>query len=137
MRKISWGRMMLDFLAAAGALGAAFWIRFHLVPHLLLVPEPPEVERYVTAAPIVALALVVVFGVMGVYRAQRGVQFVDEFFSVVGAMAVTGLVVFAVIALIRFEEPGGQIFSYSRATFVIWLLTATFLITVARYGVRR
>ncbi|HLQ62969.1 MAG TPA: undecaprenyl-phosphate glucose phosphotransferase, partial [Candidatus Acidoferrales bacterium] len=93
--------------------------------------EPPDLSRYAAAAPVAALCVVSVFATMGVYRRRRGVEFIDELFSVLGAMAVTGLVVFALIGL----KPGN--FPYSRLTFVYWLAAATVVISLARYGLRR
>jgi exopolysaccharide biosynthesis polyprenyl glycosylphosphotransferase len=114
------------------AFGLAYWVRFHVYPKYIPGGEEPAPERYLYAAPVVALTVIAVFIFMDVYRLQRGTQFVDELFSVVKAMVVTTVVVFAEIGLYR----DGQ-FTYSRLTFTYWAVTATLLILLARYGLRR
>jgi len=121
-----------DALMALLAFGLAYWVRFHVYPKYIPGGEEPAPERYVLAAPVVALTLVTVFMFMDVYRLQRGTQFVDELFSVLKGMAVAAVVVFAEIGLYR----DGQ-FTYSRLTFTYWVVAATVLVLVARYGLRR
>lgn len=121
-----------DALVATLALGLAYWVRFHVYPKYIPGGEQPSPERYVLAAPVVAITVITVFMFMDVYRLQRGTQFIDEMFSVIKAMVVTTVVVFAMIGLYR----DGQ-FTYSRLTFTYWAVTATVLILVARYGLRR
>jgi exopolysaccharide biosynthesis polyprenyl glycosylphosphotransferase len=121
-----------DAVMAVLAFGLAYWVRFHLYPKYIPGGEEPAPERYVLAAPVVAITLVIVFMFMDVYRLQRGTQFVDELFSVLKAMAVAAVVVFALIGLYR----DGQ-FTYSRLTFTYWVVAATVLILVARYVLRR
>jgi exopolysaccharide biosynthesis polyprenyl glycosylphosphotransferase len=121
-----------DVLMALLAFGLAYWVRFHVYPKYIPGGEEPAPIRYLAATPIVALAVIAVFVFMDVYRLQRGTQFIDELFSVIKAMAVTTVVVFAMIGLYR----DGQ-FTYSRLTFTYWAIAATILISVARYGLRR
>jgi exopolysaccharide biosynthesis polyprenyl glycosylphosphotransferase len=121
-----------DALMALLAFGLAYWVRFHVYPKYIPGGEEPSPERYVLAAPVVALTLVTVFMFMDVYRLQRGTQFVDELFSVLKGMAVAAVVVFAEIGLYR----DGQ-FTYSRLTFTYWVVAATVLILLARYVLRR
>src|ERR1700682_253337 len=121
-----------DALMALLAFGLAYWVRFHVYPKYIPGGEEPAPGRYVLAAPVVALTLVTVFMFMDVYRLQRGTQFVDELFSVLKGMAVAAVVVFAEIGLYR----DGQ-FTYSRLTFTYWVVAATVLVLVARYGLRR
>jgi exopolysaccharide biosynthesis polyprenyl glycosylphosphotransferase len=121
-----------DAVVAVLAFGLAYWVRFHVYPKYIPGGEEPAPERYLYAAPIVALTVIAVFIFMDVYRLQRGTQFVDELFSVVKAMVVTTVVVFAEIGLYR----DGQ-FTYSRLTFTYWAVAATLLILLARYGLRR
>ena len=118
-------------MVAVLAFGLAYWVRFHVYPKYIPGGEEPAPERYLYAAPIVALTVIAVFIFMDVYRLQRGTQFVDELFSVVKAMVVTTVVVFAEIGLYR----DGQ-FTYSRLTFTYWAVAATLLILLARYGLR-
>ena len=121
-----------DVLMAVVAYGLAYWVRFHVYPKYIPGGEEPAPARYLAAAPIVALTVIAVFVFMEVYRLQRGTQFIDELFSVIKAMAVTTVVLFAMIGLYR----DGQ-FTYSRLTFTYWAIAATILISLARYGLRR
>ncbi len=126
-------RMATDFVMAALAVLVAYWARYHLkIPAYITGGEVPEVRHYLAAAPAVAACVVIVFGFMGVYRRRRGLQFIDEAFSVIGAMTVAALVVLALMGLYR--EPT---FSYSRPTFLWWALIAALLILAARYALRR
>ncbi|HXC76552.1 MAG TPA: undecaprenyl-phosphate glucose phosphotransferase [Candidatus Acidoferrum sp.] len=121
-----------DAVIAVIAYALAYWVRFHVYPAYIPGGEPPAPVRYLVATPFVVATVVIVFVFMDVYRVQRGTQFVDELFSVVRAMTVTFVVVFAMIGLYR----DGQ-FTYSRLTFTYWAVVATILILVARYGLRR
>ncbi len=113
------------------AMVVAYWFRFHFFVHPPpLEGEPPSTLAYFAAAPIVALVVVVAFALMGVYRHRRGVQFIDEFFGLTGAIAVAGLVVLAMLFLYRG-------FSYSRLTLVYWLVLTLVFIALARYAIRR
>ncbi|MGA7913352.1 MAG: undecaprenyl-phosphate glucose phosphotransferase [Candidatus Dormiibacterota bacterium] len=114
------------------AFGMAYWVRFHVYPKYIPGGEEPAPVRYLLVSPVVAITVITVFMFMDVYRLQRGTQFVDELFSVVKAMTVAAVVVFAMIGLYR----DGQ-FTYSRLTFVYWVFAATILILLARYGLRR
>src|SRR2546423_11255737 len=69
---------------------------------------------------------------MGIYRSRRGLQFLDELFSLMGAMVVAALVVSAMIGLYREDR-----FTYSRLTFAYWTVVATVMIALARWLVRR
>jgi exopolysaccharide biosynthesis polyprenyl glycosylphosphotransferase len=121
-----------DALMAVLGLGLAYWVRFHVYPKYIPGGEAPDPVRYLLAAPVVAIAVTLVFIFMDVYRLQRGTQFVDELFSVAKAMVVTTVVVFAMIGVYR----DGQ-FTYSRLTFTYWAIAATVLILLARYALRR
>src|SRR5207248_11463735 len=88
---------------------------------------------YRAAAFITAAVVLLVFALMGVYRVRRGHEFIDEFFSVIGATLVTGLVLLALIGAYR--EPGFT--SYSRLTLVYWLPLMVFLDSAGRYAIRR
>jgi exopolysaccharide biosynthesis polyprenyl glycosylphosphotransferase len=121
-----------DFICAAFALLIAYQLRFHVYPRYIPGGEPPDPEHYAVAAPVAALVVVVIFGLMGVYRSRRGLQFLDELFSLTGAMVVAALVVSAMIGLYREDR-----FTYSRLTFAYWTVVATVLIALARWLVRR
>ena len=124
--------LMSDALMALLAYPLAYWIRFHVYPSYIPGGEPPAPGRYAIVTPLVIATVVIVFAFMNVYRVQRGTQFIDEMFSVIKAMTVTFVVVFAMIGLYR----DGQ-FTYSRLTFTYWAVAATILILLARYGLRR
>jgi exopolysaccharide biosynthesis polyprenyl glycosylphosphotransferase len=121
-----------DAVMATLAFGLAYWFRFHVYPKYIPGGEQPAPGHYLAAAPVIALTVVVVFVFMDVYRLQRGTQFIDEVFSVIKAMAVAAIVVFAMVGVYR----DGQ-FTYSRLTLAYWIIAATVLILLARYGLRR
>src|SRR6202521_3417901 len=121
-----------DALMAAVAFGLASWVRFQVYPKYIPGGDQPAPGHYLAAAPVIAITVVTVFVFMDVYRLQRGTQFIDEVFSVMKAMAVAAIVVFAMIGVYR----DGQ-FTYSRLTLAYSILVATILILLARYGLRR
>ncbi|MFZ0215397.1 MAG: hypothetical protein WAM30_05590, partial [Candidatus Dormiibacterota bacterium] len=118
----------LDAVMALLAALFAYELRFRILPNVPPIPggEPPAPDRYLAAAPVQALILVLVFLILGVYRQRRGVDFIDEFLAVLWAMAVTTLVMFAGVGLYR-EGVGGQTFQFSRITTGYWLVIATLL----------
>ena len=120
-----------DAVACVIALWIAYSFRFHLDPIHIPGGEIPAPNRYAAAAPVVAILVVAVFLFMDVYRVRRGTQFIDEIFSVLRAMAVTTVVVFALIGLYK-----DGAFTYSRLTFVYWAVLATVLVLVGRYVLR-
>jgi exopolysaccharide biosynthesis polyprenyl glycosylphosphotransferase len=131
-------QVLSDAVMAVLALALAYWFRFNVYPKYIPGGEPPDPGHYLAAAPVVALSLVTVFALMKVYRYRRGVQFVDELFSVLGAMAVTALVVGSGIGLYREGPPNGApSFTYSRVTFIYWVVGAFMLVVAARYTLRR
>ncbi|MDQ6692238.1 MAG: undecaprenyl-phosphate glucose phosphotransferase [Candidatus Dormibacteraeota bacterium] len=124
-------QIISDSAMAVLALALAYWIRYQLkVPRYIPGGEPPDPFHYAAAAPVLALSVLVVFALMGVYRHRRGVLFIDEFFGIIGALAVTGLVVLAMMGLWRE-------FSYSRVTFLYWVALVLLLSGLARYSLRR
>jgi exopolysaccharide biosynthesis polyprenyl glycosylphosphotransferase len=129
-----WVRLATDALAAMAAVGLAYWVRYKLNPlHLPITGgEVPAPDRYVPATPLVGLVLVGVFAAMGAYRHRRGVQFVDEFFATMTALAVVAVVLLAGIGLYR-----PQHFEFSRLVFVYWVVVAAVLLTATRYLLRR
>jgi exopolysaccharide biosynthesis polyprenyl glycosylphosphotransferase len=124
--------MVADFAMAMAGMGVAYGVRFHVYPRYIPGGEAPDPLPYALAAPVAALVVVLVFWLMGVYRLRRGIQFIDELFSVLGAMAVSFL---AVLALSFYLRPGT--FTYSRLGAVYWVLAVVLLIAVARYAIRR
>lgn len=130
---LAW-RALIDALAAALAVGIAYGLRFHGPVHPFIPSgEPPEPRHYQVAALVTAAVVVVVFALMGVYRERRGLEFIDELFSLIGATLVTGLVLLALIGAYR--EPGFT--SYSRLTLVYWIPLMVLLDSAGRYAVRR
>jgi exopolysaccharide biosynthesis polyprenyl glycosylphosphotransferase len=121
-----------DALSTLIAFWFAYWFRFHVYPKYIPGGEQPDPERYVAAAPILIVVVLAVFWFMDAYRIRRGVQFIDEMFGALRAIAVTIVVVFALIGLYR----DGQ-FTYSRLTFVYWALVAMVLLLLGRYALRR
>ena len=125
-------RVAADFLMALAAVAIAYEFRFHVYPRYIPGGEPPDPGHYVAAAPVVALTVVVVFWLMGVYRLRRGIHSVDELFALVRPMAVVLVVVLAMNGLYR-----AGTFTFSRTTILYWVVAALPLILVARYAVRR
>jgi len=130
---LAW-RLAVDAVAAAAAVGVAYGLRFH-GPVRPFIPsgEPPEPRHYQVAAIVTAVVVLAVFALMGVYRQRRGLEFIDEFFSVIGATLVTGLVLLALIGAYR--EPGFT--SYSRLTLAYWVPLMVLLDSAGRYAIRR
>jgi exopolysaccharide biosynthesis polyprenyl glycosylphosphotransferase len=116
------------------ALAVAYYVRFHIYPGASYIPggEAPDPGHYVAAAPVVGLTVVAVFALMGVYRLRRGILFLDELFSMIGAVAVAFLVVLALVGLYRVNG-----FTYSRLTAFYWAPAAVLLVALARYAIRR
>jgi len=125
-------RVAADGLMAMLGLLVGYWFRYNLPPFNHFIPggEAPDPTRYLETTPVLALTVICVFTLMGVYRTRRGLLFIDELFSLIGAMAVSGLVVLGLIGLYRG-------FSYSRLTFFYWLVFAAIMIALARYALRR
>lgn len=121
-----------DAVAALVAFWLAYWTRFHVYPKYIPGGEQPDPARYVAAAPVLIVVVIAVFAFMNAYRIQRGVQFIDELFTALRAMAVAVVVVFALIGLYR-----DSAFTYSRLTLVYWAVLSTILILLGRYGLRR
>jgi exopolysaccharide biosynthesis polyprenyl glycosylphosphotransferase len=124
-------RVVADFLMALLAAAIAYEFRFHVYPRYIPGGEAPDAGHYAVAAPVVALTVVVVFWLMGVYRLRRGIHSIDELFALVRPMAVTLVVVLAMNGLYR-----AGTFTFSRTTILYWAVAALPLILVARYAVR-
>lgn len=124
-------RVATDFLVALLAWGIAYQFRFHVYPKYIPGGEPPSPGHYIAAAPMVALTVVAVFWLMGVYRLRRGVHSVDELFALIRPCAVAFLVVLAENGLYREGT-----FTFSRTTILYWAVAVIALMMVARYAVR-
>jgi exopolysaccharide biosynthesis polyprenyl glycosylphosphotransferase len=128
---LRYAQLTADVLVSFAALALAWGIRYGLlIPRYVPGGEPPDPYQYVLAAPVLAVAVVVVFSMLGVYRHRRGVLFIDELFGVIGALAVSAVLVLAMMGVDR-------AFSYSRLTFVYWILLMAPLTGLARYALRR
>ena len=127
-------RAAADFVMAVLALAIAYDVRFHIYPGQSFIPggEAPDPGHYMVAAPVVGATVVTIFALMGVYRLRRGILFLDELFSLIGAIAVAFLVVLALVGVYRVEG-----FTYSRLTSFYWAPAALLLIASARYAIRR
>jgi exopolysaccharide biosynthesis polyprenyl glycosylphosphotransferase len=130
-RSIAAAQLGIDVAMAMLAAFIAYEIRFRLrLPRYIPGGEVPDPLHYALATPVAAGIVIVVFLLLGVYRQQRGLLYIDELFSVVGGMVVAAVVGLAASALYRD-------FSYSRVTFIYWVVLATLLIALGRYGLRR
>jgi exopolysaccharide biosynthesis polyprenyl glycosylphosphotransferase len=127
-------RALLDGVVAALALAAAYWLRYDVNPgHIRITGgEVPQSSRYVAAAPLLAVSTVLVMWAMGAYRRRRGVEFVDEFFTLVGSLTVAAVVVLAGIGLYRTAS-----FEFSRLVYVDWVVFVLIGLTAERYLLRR
>src|SRR5918911_5239156 len=131
--KLPAGQVAADFLAAALAALVAYWFRYHVYPtNYIPGGEPPDLARYLAAAPVVGVCAVVVFALMGAYRFRRGIQFVDELFSIIGALAVTFVLLLALEGLYREQH-----FTYSRLTLFYWFPASILVVGLERYLGRR
>ena len=124
-------RVVADFVMALMAWAIAYEFRFHVYPRYIPGGEPPDLRHYVAAAPVVALTVVIVFWLMGLYRQRRGIHSVDELFALVRPSAVAFLVVLAENGLYREGT-----FTFSRTTILYWGLASVVLMMAARYVVR-
>ena len=124
-------RVAADLLMALLAWAIAYQFRFHVYPRYIPGGEPPDPRHYLAAAPVVALTVVIVFWLMGVYRQRRGIHSVDELLALVRPSAVAFLVVLAENGLYREGT-----FTFSRTTILYWGLASVALTMGARYGVR-
>jgi exopolysaccharide biosynthesis polyprenyl glycosylphosphotransferase len=124
-------RAASDALLAMVAVAAAFWFRYSVFPGPHNIPggEIPDEGHYVAAAPVLALVVVTVLALEGVYRNRRGQLFIDEVFSSVRGLAVAAVVVLALIGL--YHD-----FSYSRTTFLYWVIATAALIPLGRFLIR-
>src|SRR3989440_6302188 len=99
-------RAAADALALLTAMLIAYFYRFHVDRIPIPGTEPPAFGFYLVAAPVVALIFVGTFAASGVYRIRRGRPFLDEFFSIIGAATLAGVIVLALMSIYR-------VFSYS------------------------
>src|ERR1700730_9897714 len=94
-------RVASDLLMALLGAPLFYWSRSPVSPQYIPGGEPPDRQRYAAATPVVAVTVVAVFAFMDVYRWRRGVEFINELFSVLRAMLVVGVVVLAEIGTYR------------------------------------
>ena len=124
-------RLLADFTMASVAVAVAYLLRFHVYPAWYIPGgRPPDPGHYLRAAPVVGLTSVAVFWLTGMYRLRRGIQFIDELFALIGATAVTLLVVLAMIGLYRD-------FPYARLPALYWAAVAVAMVSLARHAIRR
>jgi exopolysaccharide biosynthesis polyprenyl glycosylphosphotransferase len=124
-------RVVADFLVAALALAAAYWVRFYALPLPVPNGELPSFGYYFQAAPVLSSCIVLVFALVGSYS-QRSAIFVDELFGALKGLAVSALVVLAALTLNPVER-----FTYSRLTFIYWVVLASLMIGFARFIIRK
>ena len=125
-------RLVSDLILAIVAVAIVYFVRFEMLRSVLPAPGPPDAAYYGAAAFPLAGLLILVFVATGVYQDRQRTWFVDELFAVWRALLVAALVVLATTSLYR--DP---IANYSRLTFVLWVVAASFLIGLGRYGIRR
>ncbi|MDR0360560.1 MAG: hypothetical protein LBJ87_13995, partial [bacterium] len=124
----------LDAVVGLVAAFLAYEFRFHVYPSYIPGGEEPNPNHYLAAAPLLVLGTLAIFFLLGVYRQRRGLEFIDELLAVLWGMGGVALAGFAAIGLYREGVAG---FTYSRLTFVYWLVAATIGILTARFLLRR
>ena len=129
-RWLPWIRAAADLVAILAALLLAYNYRYHVDRIPIPGTEPPAFGYYLAAAPVVALIFVVTFAASGVYRIRRGRPLLDEFFSIIGAAALAGVIILALMSIYRG-------FSYSRLVLLYTVSIALVLIALARIVLRR
>lgn len=132
VRRWAIARIANDAIIAAIAVVAAYWLRFNVVPAQIPGGQVPSMGYYTLALVPTAGVVVMTFTLMSVYRHQRGKPFVDELLQVGAALAVSAILLLAIVALYR---PDG--FTYSRLTFVCWLAVTAVALPTGRYLLRR
>jgi exopolysaccharide biosynthesis polyprenyl glycosylphosphotransferase len=127
-------RVLTDGLVAAASVGLAYWMRYSVNPGRIPLTggEVPDTLRYQQGALLVGGVVVVCLALTGAYRHRRGVQFIDELFTMIGSLSVAAVVILAAVGL--FREPH---FEFSRLVFVYWALIAALLLSISRYLLRR
>ncbi len=133
MRKNRWLpriRAAADVVAILAALILAYIYRFRVDRIPIPGTEPPAFGFYLVAAPVVALIFVGTFAASGVYRIRRGRPFLDEFFSIIGAATLAGVIILALMSIYRG-------FSYSRLVLLYTVIIALVLIGIVRIVLRR
>ena len=129
-RWLPWIRAAADLVAILAALILAYNYRFRVDRIPIPGTEPPAFGYYLAAAPVVALIFVLTFAASGVYRIRRGRPFLDELFSIIGAAALAGVIILALMSIYRG-------FSYSRLVLLYTILIALVLIALMRMVLRR
>ena len=129
-RWLPWIRAAADVVAILAALILAYFYRFRIDRIPIPGTEPPAFGFYLVAAPVVALIFVATFAASGVYRIRRGRPFLDEFFSIIGAATLAGVIILALMSIYRG-------FSYSRLVLLYAVIIALALIALARIVLRR
>ena len=138
--RIALVQAVLDAVAALASLYIAYQLRFTLVPDFpgrFPGTEPPSPHKYALAAPVLAVIVVLVFFLLGVYRQRRGKDFIDELLALVWGMIVVAVVTLAGVGLYRESGRFGTEFQFSRETAVYWIVITGLLVALARYGLRR
>ena len=129
-RWLPWVRASADLAAVLAAVLVAYNYRFHVDRIPIPGSEPPAFGYYLAAAPAVALIFVVTFAASGIYRIRRGRPLLDEVFAIIGAAALAGLIVLALMSLYRG-------FSYSRLVLVYTIVIGLAIITAGRMLLRQ
>ncbi len=127
----SLGLVAGDAACVVGALLLAYWYRYlsHRDPIPVPGVESPDFGRYLQAAPVLVVVMLVALAVNRGYAQTRGRAFIDEAYGLVGGVFVGTILVLAAMSLYRS-------FSYSRLM-VIYLAAVTALLTIAfRLGMR-
>lgn len=139
-RRTALVQAVLDAAATLVALYVSYQVRFRVLPDFpgrFPGTEPPSAHKYVLAAPVLVVIVLVTFFLLGIYRQRRGKDFIDELLALVRAMFVVAVVELAGVGLYRESGLNGTVFQFSRVVAVYWIAFAGLLIALARYLLRR
>lgn len=117
-----------DVLAGAGAILAAYFIRFSGWP-IPVQHDIPDLMLYIQALPVVVLVILISYQYAGLYLQRRGISGVDEFSRLVKATSVAFLII---IGLTYFSRR----VAYSRVVLVYAWFLCIVLATLLRFLLR-
>jgi len=132
--------VIADFMTAIAAFAGAYLIRFETGWFEITEGQPPF-PRYLLLAPFIALLVVIVFQLQGLYRLRRSRTRVDDFFGVlVGTLLATLAGVAGTLYVNNYHlsaalKAEGYL-EISRGVWALFLFLTVFLSYVSREAVR-
>jgi len=120
-----------DALVVVISLLAAYWYRFHGEPLALTPSEPPDLNAYLAAIPLLLLLYLLALGLNRQYKSWRGRSLVDQLFSMYSGIALAGMLILAAMSVSHIG------FQYSRLVLANFLIISAVVMTVERYALRQ